>query len=74
MNIKNFKIGFIVIGILIILNFVLFIYYFHNQTISKNISDWANFAGYIGGITNIFISIMTLLVTFFIAYEISKIE
>jgi len=74
MNIKNFKIGFILMGILIISNLVLFIYYFQNQTISRDISDWANFASYIGGITNVFISIMTLLVTFFIAYEISKID
>jgi len=74
MNIKNFKIGFIILGVLIILNLLLFLYYFHNQTVSRNISDWASFASYIGGTTNTLISIMTLLVTFFIAYEISKIE
>ena len=74
MNIKNFKIGFIIMTILIILNLIIFTFYFHNNNISENLSDWANFATYIGGITNIFISIMTLLVTIFIAYEISKID
>lgn len=60
--------------ILIILNLIIFLYYFQDQSISRNISDWANFASYIGGITSVLISSMTLLVTIFIAYEISKID
>jgi fumarate reductase subunit C len=74
MNIRNIKIALVGLSIVIILNFVIFIFYFHNQTISKSVSDWASFADYMNGTTSILISIMTLLVTLFIAYEISNLE
>ena len=74
MNQQKIKIALVVISILVILNFIIFISVFHNQEISKETSDWANFADYISGTTNVLISIMTLLITIFIAYEISNLD
>ena len=71
---KWIKIALIVIAVLIVLNLIVFISFFHSQKISNNVSDWANFADYIGRTTNILISVMTLLVTIFIAYEIAKLD
>lgn len=74
MNQRKIKIVLIGISTLVILNFIIFICVFYNQDISKSVSDWANFADYISGTTNILISIMSLLVTLFIAYEISHLD
>jgi uncharacterized membrane protein len=53
---------------------IFYIYYFGLNTISKNPSDWGPFGDYFGGILNPIISILTLIVTIYIAIEISKIE
>lgn len=64
----------ITVSTLILLNFLLLIFFFHTQKISYQLSDWANFAEYITGTTNVLISIMTLFITLFIAYEISNLD
>jgi hypothetical protein len=74
MKLKYIRLGLIVLLFLIFLNFAIFIFVFRHQRLSHNISDWASFADYIGGTTNVLVSIMTLLVTLYIAYEIAQLE
>ncbi|PZX58247.1 hypothetical protein LV84_01451 [Algoriphagus ratkowskyi] len=74
MSIRLFKISFIIMIVFIILNIGIFLYYFHDQVVSRNISDWANFSSYISGTTSVIISIMTLLVTICIAKALSNLD
>ncbi len=58
----------------IVLIFAYFSFTFKGQSLSQNISDWGSFGDYIGGTTAPLVSIITLFVTVFIAYEISHLE
>jgi hypothetical protein len=52
----------------------LYIYYFGGNTPSKNPDAWGPFGDFFGGVLNPIISFFTLLVTTYIAYELTKLE
>jgi hypothetical protein len=61
-----------IITIILILPIVVFIFIFKNQIISTEISDWAAFGSYIGGVLNTIISLLSLIILGYITYLISK--
>ena len=73
---KTYKLIIITLLIILLCSPFLFIFYnnFQNQKISDSISDWGSFGDFIGGTLSTFISILTLIVTIVIAFQISKIE
>lgn len=76
-NIMNKKILNIIIPfflLIILIPICLFIANFYNHDISNDIANWGAFGDYFGGILNSFFSFLTLIVTIYIAFEISKIE
>jgi hypothetical protein len=65
------------IGLAIAIIFIpiaFYIFKFHHYPITSNPSEWGTFGDYIGGLLNPIISLFTLLVTAFIAFELKKIE
>ncbi|RZK45994.1 MAG: hypothetical protein EOO97_00015 [Pedobacter sp.] len=47
---------------------------FHKTGISKSVADWGVFGDFLGGTVNTIISFLTLLVTIFIALELSRLD
>ncbi|GEO02916.1 hypothetical protein AAE02nite_05800 [Adhaeribacter aerolatus] len=47
---------------------------FFDTSLSDNPSDWGTFGDFFGGILNSYFSLLTLLITIYIAYEISNLE
>ncbi len=73
----NKKIFFIIAAFVILITLTpifFFILNFHNFKVSNDIANWGSFGDYFGGILNTFFSFLTLIVTIYIAFEISKIE
>jgi len=51
-----------------------YIIYFHSHSISKSPADWGVFGDFLGGLINPYVAILTLIVTIYIAVEISKLD
>lgn len=74
MSKKNYFIILILILVSIIPFFLAFFYNFKDQTISRSIGDWASFGDYIGGTLNTFLSLLILLSTVYIAFQLNKFD
>lgn len=74
MNKKNSIIIVVLIFLSIVPFLFAFYYNFKDQSISNNISDWASFGDYIGGILNTFLSLLILIATIYIAYQLNKFD
>lgn len=59
---------------IMLLNFLYLYISFRDRPISNNLSDWSDFASYIGGTTGIVTNLMSLLVTVYIAYFLTDLE
>lgn len=68
------KIGILLIILLLISPVLTYIFAFHSFKISNQPSEWGTFGDFIGGVINPLIALLTLLVTIYIAIEISKLE
>ncbi|UPZ14367.1 hypothetical protein [Flavobacterium humidisoli] len=60
----------IIISFLFLIPIIVFCYYFHDHTISEDISKWGAFGDYFGGILNIFLNIVSLIVLSYLTYLI----
>lgn len=72
---KNNKSLFILLIIAILLVFVpimVFIFFFQEQEISSEISDWAYFGGFFGGTVGVMISLMNLAILAYLTMWVSK--
>ena len=74
MDKRKFKYIIYFLSVLFFANIIFFILNFKNQRLSDKLEDWANFSNYFSGISNVIISIVTLIVTIFIAFTLSSIE
>jgi uncharacterized membrane protein len=71
-KLQNYLIALIIF--LILIPILCYINYFWRNSISTNPADWGPFGDFFGGVLNSFFSLLTLIVTIYIAVEISKIE
>ncbi|APU10422.1 hypothetical protein A5M85_09040 [Cellulophaga lytica] len=66
----NFLIALAIL--ILILPMGIFLFKFKNQLVSSEISDWASFGDYIGGVVNTIISLLSLIVLGYITFLVSK--
>lgn len=60
----------IVTSVLFLIPIIIFCCYFHDHTISEDISKWGAFGDYFGGILNTFLNIVSLIVLSYLTYLI----
>ncbi|MFD2891389.1 hypothetical protein ACFS5J_05105 [Flavobacterium chuncheonense] len=71
--ISKILIAFIVLCLIsTLIPLFLFIYYFRDQSISNNIADWGTFGDFFGGMLNILISLISLIVLGYLTYLVGK--
>lgn len=70
---RDIAIFFVITGILILIP-ILFYWKYFNGPISRDSSEWANFGGFLSGTIGTILSVLTLLITVFIAKRVSEIE